>query len=66
MFHEKSTSPDNIGPGSYEYLPMITLEGPKFTMNSSNYNLKVAPNDFVPGPKYVISDKVYKIPRNFR
>jgi len=35
-------------------------------MNNSNYNLRVASNDYVPGPKYTISENMYKKPLFYR
>lgn len=60
--HDKPTSLENIGPGTYGYLPIITIEGPKYTMKNSNYNLHVSSNDFVPGPKYSFSNKLFRKP----
>jgi hypothetical protein len=61
-FHTKTTSPDNVGPGSYNFLPIISKEGHKYSMSFSNYNLHVSPNDFVPGPKYLASNSHFNKP----
>jgi len=63
IFHTKSTSPDHVGPGSYNYLPKIATEGHKYSMSFTNTkNMFVSPNEFVPGPKYLVQPQSKKPP----
>ncbi len=58
----KPVANENVGPGSYNYLPIIPNEGHKYSMSFSNNNLHVSPNDFVPGPKYLVNNTTFKKP----